>query len=45
MFPEGSDALDRCRQLAALTAARLASCPVLVAKLDRLSRDVAFNPG
>src|SRR3954467_4622422 len=39
----GSDALDRRPQLAAaLTAAKTAKCSVLVSKLDRLSRDVAF---
>ena len=43
---KGSDALDRRPQLAtALAAARTRSCPVLVAKLDRLSRDVAFISG
>jgi DNA invertase Pin-like site-specific DNA recombinase len=43
---KGSDALDRRPQLAAaLAAARSAGCPVLVAKLDRLSRDVAFISG
>jgi len=43
---KGSDALDRRPQLAtALSAARTAKCPVLVAKLDRLSRDVAFIAG
>ena len=43
---KGSDALDRRPQLAAaLAAARLAKCPVVVAKLDRLSRDVAFIAG
>jgi len=43
---KGSDALDRRPQLAAaLAAARSAKCPVLVAKLDRLSRDVAFIAG
>src|SRR5688572_12867939 len=43
---KGSDALDRRPQLAAaLAAARQAKCPVLVAKLDRLSRDVAFISG
>src|SRR3954468_11293659 len=37
---KGADALDRRPQLAAgLAAARLARCPVVVAKLDRLSRD------
>src|SRR3954452_9974412 len=42
----GADALDRRPQLAAaLAAARLAKCPVVVAKLDRLSRDVAFVAG
>lgn len=43
---KGSDALDRRPHLAkALTAAREAKCPVIVAKLDRLSRDVAFISG
>src|SRR5687767_5616293 len=43
---KGLDALDRRPQLAAaLAAARSAKCPVLVAKLDRLSRDVAFISG
>ena len=43
---KGSDALERRPQLkAALAAARLAGCPVVVAKLDRLSRDVAFISG
>jgi DNA invertase Pin-like site-specific DNA recombinase len=43
---KGSDALERRPHLkAALTAARLAGCPVVVAKLDRLSRDVAFVAG
>jgi DNA invertase Pin-like site-specific DNA recombinase len=43
---KGSDALDRRPQLsAALSAARRADCPVIVAKLDRLSRDVAFIAG
>jgi DNA invertase Pin-like site-specific DNA recombinase len=43
---KGSDALDRRPQLAAaLSAARRADCPVVVAKLDRLSRDVAFIAG
>ena len=43
---KGADALDRRPQLAAaLAAARIAKCPVLVAKLDRLSRDVAFISG
>jgi len=42
---KGSDALDRRLQLAAaLAAARQAKCSVLVSKLDRLSRDVAFVP-
>jgi len=40
---KGADALDRRPQLAAaLSAARTAKCPVIVSKLDRLSRDVAF---
>jgi DNA invertase Pin-like site-specific DNA recombinase len=43
---KGADALDRRPELAAaLAAARSAKCPVLVAKLDRLSRDVAFIAG
>jgi DNA invertase Pin-like site-specific DNA recombinase len=40
---KGADALDRRPQLAAaLAMARKAKAAVLVAKLDRLSRDVAF---
>lgn len=43
---KGADALDRRPQLAAaLAAARAAKCPVIVSKLDRLSRDVAFISG
>jgi DNA invertase Pin-like site-specific DNA recombinase len=43
---KGSDALDRRPQLAAaLAAARSRKCPIIVAKLDRLSRDVAFISG
>src|SRR5215204_5452996 len=43
---KGADALDRRPQLAAaLLAARKAKCSVLVSKLDRLSRDVAFIAG
>src|SRR5215213_2863202 len=43
---KGADALDRRPQLAAaLAEARRHRCPVLVAKLDRLSRDVAFIAG
>jgi DNA invertase Pin-like site-specific DNA recombinase len=43
---KGADALERRPQLAAaLAAARSARCPVVVAKLDRLSRDVAFISG
>lgn len=43
---KGADALDRRPQLAAaLDKARQEGCPVLVAKLDRLSRDVAFIAG
>lgn len=43
---KGSDAIDRRPQLsAALTAARRAKCPLAVAKLDRLSRDVHFISG
>lgn len=42
----GSDALDRRPQLnAALQAASKVRCPVMVAKLDRLSRDVHFISG
>ena len=40
---KGSDALNRRPELkAALNAAKKARCEVAVAKLDRLSRDVAF---
>src|SRR4051794_40187137 len=43
---KGSDALERRPQLAAaLKRAKAERCPVLVAKLDRLSRDVAFVSG
>jgi DNA invertase Pin-like site-specific DNA recombinase len=43
---KGSDALDRRPQLtAALAKARALHCPVAVAKLDRLSRDVHFISG
>jgi DNA invertase Pin-like site-specific DNA recombinase len=43
---KGCDALDRRPRLAAaLAAARAAKCSVLVSKLDRLSRDVAFVSG
>jgi DNA invertase Pin-like site-specific DNA recombinase len=43
---KGANALDRRPQLAAaLATARQQKCPVLVAKLDRLSRDVAFIAG
>ena len=43
---KGADALDRRPQLAAaLAAGRKAKCCVGVAKLDRLSRDVAFISG
>jgi DNA invertase Pin-like site-specific DNA recombinase len=43
---KGSDALDRRPQLkAALIAARKIKAPIIVAKLDRLSRDVAFVAG
>jgi DNA invertase Pin-like site-specific DNA recombinase len=42
---KGSDALDRRPQLAAaLATGRQRKCPVIVAKLDRLSRDVASSP-
>jgi DNA invertase Pin-like site-specific DNA recombinase len=43
---KGADALDRRPRLAAaLSAARCCKCVVIVAKLDRLSRDVAFISG
>src|SRR6187200_892855 len=43
---KGADALDRRPQLAsALTEARRRKCAVVVAKLDRLSRDVHFISG
>ncbi len=43
---KGADALDRRPQLAAaLATGRRNRCPVIVAKLDRLSRDVAFISG
>lgn len=43
---KGADALDRRPRLAdALEAARKHKCPIVVAKLDRLSRDVAFISG
>ena len=43
---KGADALDRRPQLdAALKQAKRLGCPVIVAKLDRLSRDVAFISG
>ncbi len=43
---KGADAIDRRPQLAAaLASAKTAKCCVLVSKLDRLSRDVAFVAG
>jgi DNA invertase Pin-like site-specific DNA recombinase len=43
---KGADALDRRPQLAAaLASAKVTKCCVLVSKLDRLSRDVAFVAG
>src|SRR5580700_11157700 len=43
---KGADALDRRPELAAaLAEARRSKCPVIVAKLDRLSRDVHFISG
>jgi DNA invertase Pin-like site-specific DNA recombinase len=43
---KGTDALDQRPQLAAaLDAAKKLKCPVVVAKLDRLSRDVHFISG
>jgi len=42
---KGSDALDRRPQLATtLAAARASKCSIMVSRLDRLSRDVAFVP-
>jgi DNA invertase Pin-like site-specific DNA recombinase len=43
---KGADALDRRPQLAAaLAEARKRKCAVIISKLDRLSRDVAFISG
>jgi DNA invertase Pin-like site-specific DNA recombinase len=43
---KGADALDRRSQLAAaLAAAKALKCSIVVSKLDRLSRDVAFVAG
>ena len=43
---KGADALDRRPQLAAaLKGARRLKCPIVVSKLDRLSRDVHFISG
>jgi len=43
---KGADALDRRPQLAAaLAAAKANKCSIIVSKLDRLSRDVAFVAG
>lgn len=43
---KGADALDRRPKLkAALDEARKQKCPVIIAKLDRLSRDVHFISG
>ena len=43
---KGADALDRRPVLAAaLAAAKKEDCPILIAKLDRLSRDVHFISG
>jgi DNA invertase Pin-like site-specific DNA recombinase len=43
---KGPDALERRPQLATASAeARQRQCPIVVAKLDRLSRDVAFISG
>ena len=43
---KGADAMDKRPVLAAaLTAAKKEDCPILIAKLDRLSRDVHFISG
>src|SRR3954467_14922865 len=43
---KGADALDQRQALAAaLKEAKRGRCPIIVAKLDRLSRDVAFIAG
>jgi DNA invertase Pin-like site-specific DNA recombinase len=43
---KGADAIDRRPELkAALAAAKRVKAPIIVAKLDRLSRDVAFIAG
>ena len=43
---KGADALERRPQLAAaIKAARKTKCPIVVSKLDRLSRDVHFISG
>ncbi len=43
---KGADDLERCPKLReAMTDAAMRSCPVLVAKLDRLSRDAHFISG
>ncbi len=43
---KGADALDKRPILKeALTAAKKANCPILISKLDRLSRDVHFISG
>ena len=44
-FAEVPDALERRPKLAAIAKARRRKCPIVVAKLDRLSRDVAFMSG
>jgi DNA invertase Pin-like site-specific DNA recombinase len=46
MTGKGADALDRRPELTeALARARKQKCPVVIAKLDRLSRDVHFISG
>src|SRR6516165_4156340 len=43
---KGADALDRRPELAAaLAKARKGKCPIIAAKLDRISRDVHFISG
>ena len=45
VFMDLEDAVPPAEKAAALAAAKAAKCPVIVSKLDRLSRDVAFISG